>query len=361
MSPVLIRRKYLSFAFVTFISATAAIALITACSDQAKAKLNLIHKDAPKEGVVAKIGGEEITEEQLIGDDKLDFFDLKKREYDLKMARLEKLMIDKLVGQEAQKAQMSTEDYINKKVIGSEIKISDAEFKKFIAEKHIPESQLNPQIKDRINAYLQTMKKQDLVQAHLAKLTKSNPVEVYFKKPKLQVPVEAGDAPMTGKKDAGVTIVEFSDFQCPFCSRGAEIVTQIKKKYGGKVKIAFKHFPLPMHHDARAVAEASMCVHEQNADKFWSFHDLVFKNQDKLDKASLEKFVKDVKADVKKYNECMDSKKFADYVKKDMEYGEKIGVKSTPTFFVNGQLISGAVPLETFSEIIDEELSAKHD
>ena len=360
MSPVLIRRKYLSFAFFTFISATAAVAFITACSDQAKAKLNLVHKDAPKAGVVAKIGSEEITEDQLIGDDKLDFFDLKKREYDLKMARLEKLMIDKLVGQEAQKASMSTEDYINKKILGSEIKISDAEFKKFVAEKHIPESQLNPQIKERINAYLQTLKKQDLVQAHLAKLTKASPVEVYFQKPKLQVAVDAGEAPFVGKKDATVTIVEFSDFQCPFCGRAAETVNLLKKKYGGKVKIAFKHFPLPMHHDARAVAEASMCVNEQNADKFWTFHDLVFKNQDKLDKASLEKLAKDVKVDVKKFTECLDSKKYADYVKKDMEYGEKIGVKSTPTFFVNGQLVSGAVPIETFSEIIDEELNVKH-
>ena len=97
----------------------------------------------------------------------------------------------------------------------------------------------------------------------------------------------------------------------------------------------------------------------KGADKFWKFHDLAFKNQEKLEKSSLEKYAKDSGADVKKFNECMDTKKFADYVQKDMEYGEKIGVKSTPTFFVNGQMLSGALPIESFSEVIDEELKTK--
>jgi protein-disulfide isomerase len=102
-----------------------------------------------------------------------------------------------------------------------------------------------------------------------------------------------------------------------------------------------------------------MCVNDQGTAKFWKFHDLAFKNQDKLDPANLEKFAKESGADVAKYKECVSAKKFADYVQKDMEYGEKIGVKSTPTFFVNGQLISGALPIEAFSEVIDEELSSK--
>ncbi len=332
--------------------------VVAACTDhQAKAKPNFVFKDAPKAGVVAKINGEEITEEALIGDDKLDFFDLKKREFELKMERLNKLVIEKLVGGDAKKANLSLDEYINKKIIGSDIKISDKEFKKFVAEKKIPESQLNPQIRERINSYLQTLKKQELVQAYVAKMTKGSPVEVYFSKPKMQVNVEVGNAPFHGKADAAVTVVVFSDFQCPFCSRGAETVTELKKKYGNKVKIAFRHFPLPMHKEARPASEASMCVNEQSTDKFWKFHDLAFKNQAKLDGPSLEKYAKDSGADAKKYTDCLASKKYADYVQKDLEYGEKIGVKSTPTFFVNGQLIAGAVPIENFAEIIDEELN----
>jgi protein-disulfide isomerase len=110
-----------------------------------------------------------------------------------------------------------------------------------------------------------------------------------------------------------------------------------------------------MHKDARPSAEAALCVNEQGPDKFFKFHDEAFKNQDKLDAASLEKFAKNSGANVDKYKECVASKKYADAVQKDMDYGEKIGVKSTPTFFVNGQLVSGAVPIEQFAEIIEDE------
>lgn len=182
---------------------------------------------------------------------------------------------------------------------------------------------------------------------------------IYFSKPKMSVVVEVGSSPAHGPKDAKVTVVEFSDFQCPFCSRAADVVTEIKKKYGNRVRVAFKHFPLPMHKDAKPASEASMCVNEQSADKFWKFHDKAFKAQDKLDAASLEAYAKDSGADMAKFKECMNSKKYSDFVQKDMEYGERIGVRSTPTFFINGQLVSGAVPIETFSEIIDDELAAK--
>ena len=341
-------------------TAVLGFAVVTACTDkQAKAKPNIVHKEASKPGVVAKIGGEDITEEALIGDDKLDFFDLKKREYELKMDRLNKLMVDKLVGSEAKKAGMSLDEYLSKKVTKGDLKITDKDYKKFVADKRIPESQINPQIKERIMSYLETQKKQELVQDYVAKLTKDTPVEVYFNKPKMQVAVDAGNGPLWGKADAPVTVVEFSDFQCPFCSRGAESVNELKKKYNGKIKLTFRHFPLPMHKEARPAAEASMCVNEQGVDKFWKFHDLAFKNQDKLDAASLDKYAKEAGADPAKFTECVKANKFKDAVQKDMDYGEKIGVKSTPTFFVNGQLISGAVPIEQFSEIVDEELASR--
>jgi len=359
VSYVEFRKNFLSLRLVSSFATALSIVVLTACTDQAKAKPNFVHKDSGKPGVVAKIGDEEITEDALIGDDKLDFFELKKREYDLKMDRLNKLLVDKLVGAEAKKANMSLDDFISKKITGGEIKISDKDYKKFVAEKHIPESQINPQIQERIKSYLQTLKKQELVTEHVSKLTHGKPVEVYFNKPKMQVNVEVGQAPVFGKEGAPITVVEFSDFQCPFCSRGAETVTQLKKKYGSKIRLAFRHFPLPMHHDAKPAAEASMCVNEQSSDKFWKFHDLAFKNQEKLDKASLEKYAKDSGADMKKFNECITAKKFSDFVQQDLTYGEKIGVKSTPTFFVNGQIVSGAVPIETFSEIIEDELAEK--
>lgn len=354
-------KKYMTVSLGSALVALAALMVVVSCSEQqAKAKPNIVFKpSAPAAGVVASINGQNITEEQLIGDDRLDFFDLKKREYELKMERLNKIMQEVILGADAKKSGMTLDDYIAKKIAG-DIKISDREYKKFVEDKHIPQAQINDQVKERIMAYLKEQKKQDLVQAAIAKSTKNSPVEVYFQKPKMQVNVDPGQGtPMWGKSDAKVTIVEFSDYQCPFCNRANDTVDQVKKKYGNKVKLFYRNFPLPMHKDARPAAEASLCVFEQGNDKYWKYSDILFHNQDKLDSANLEKFAGQVGADAKKFKECFDSKKFASRVQQDTQYGEKIGVRSTPTFFVNGQLVSGAVPIETFSEVIDDELSAK--
>ena len=337
------------------------LCVIVACtSESAKAKINMVFKDAPKPGVAAKINGEDITEDQLIGDAQLELMQIKKQEYDLKMNQLNKMVQDKVLGGEAKKEGIPTvEEFINKKILKGEIKISDPDYKKFVKEKNIPESNINDQVKERIYSYMKEQKKDDMVQAYVAKLTKGAPVEVYFKKPKSNIQVELGEAPVTGGDSAKVTVIEFSDFQCPFCGRAAKTVSEVKKKYGNKIKIAFKQFPLPMHKDAEPAAEASMCVYEQGKDKFWKFHDIAFAAQEKLSAEDLSKHAKASGADEKKFKECMDAKKYADFVKKDMAYGEKLGVRSTPTFFINGQLLSGALPIEAFSEVIDEELNSK--
>ncbi len=339
-------------------SLLAAVAMV-ACTESAKAKISMVFKDAPKPGVVAKINGEEITEEQLVGDAQLELMQIKKQEYDLKMNQLNKLISDRVLGAEAKKNGMANaEEYIGKKLLKGEIKISDAEYKKFVKEKNIPESNINDQVKERIFSYMKEQKREETIQSAVAKLTKGSPVEVYFKKPKSNIQVDIGEAPIAGGENAKVSVIIFSDFQCPFCGRAAKTVSEIKKKYGNKIKIAFKQFPLPMHKDAEPAAEASMCVYEQGKDKFWKFHDIAFAAQDKLDSENLVKHAKASGADEKKFKECMDAKKYADFVKKDMTYGEKLGVRSTPTFFVNGQLLSGALPVEQFSEVIDEELEA---
>jgi protein-disulfide isomerase len=318
----------------------------------------MVFKDAPKPGVVAKINGEEITEDQLIGDAQLELMQIKKQEYDLKMNQLNKMVTERVLGAEAKKEGLANADeYINKKILKGDIKITDAEYKKFVKEKNIPESNINDQVKERIYSYMKEQKREELVQGAVAKLTKNQPVEVYFKKPKSNIQVDIGDAPVTGGDNAKVTMIEFSDFQCPFCGRAAKTVEEVRKKYGNKIKIVFKQFPLPMHKDAMPAAEASMCVYEQGHDKFWKFHNIAFAAQDKLDADNLVKDAKASGADEKKFKECVAAHKYADYIKKDMAYGEKLGVRSTPTFFINGQLLSGALPIEQFSEVIDDELA----
>ncbi len=275
------------------------------------------------------------------------------------MDRLNELLVEILVGQEAKKAGVPLEEFIEKNITKGQAKVTESEFKAFIKERRFPENQINDQIKGQIFKYLENEKQQKAVDAYVAKLTKSNNVEVYFQKPKMDIKIEVGSAPTYGPENAPIQIVVFSEFQCPFCSRVIPSVNKIKEKYGNKVRIAFKHFPLPMHQDAKPAAEASLCVNEQSSKLFWKFHDKLFENQTALGKAELEKYAKEIGADVAKFNACVASNKFTKQVESDTQYGEKVGVRATPTFFINGQIVSGALPFESFKELIDEELADK--
>ena len=344
---------------MAFIAATITLSLILACTNNSSARPNFQFKSHPNPDIVAKIAGKEISIGELkTGDAAVQFMELEQKMYDLKLDQVKALMQERLIGAEAEKAGMPLEDYINKKVIKGDAKISDAEFQKFVKERNVPKDKISPQLKERINSFLGEQKKSEAVAKYVNALTKNNPVEIYFSRPK-GVDVPLGDAPVWGKADAPVTIVEFSDFQCPFCSRAADVVTEVKKKYGkSKVKIAFKHFPLPSHPEAKPASIASMCVADQSSDNFWKYHDLVFKNQRELSPEKLEEYAKKVGANIEKFKACFSSNKFQTLVESDQQQGEKLGVRATPTFFVNGRLISGAQPIEKFSEIIDEELAS---
>lgn len=346
-------RTYLGlgiFAIVTVV--------IAACTGSATAKLNLLFKDGGAAGVAAKVGDQNITNEELNADVQFEIYDLEKKIFDIRKNALKRALEKKLIGAEAEKAKMSLEDYIQKNVIKSEPKVSEAEVKAFAKERGVPDANLNDQIKSRIQQILGEQKKEQIIEAYLAKLTKSNPVEVYFKKPKLNITVNAEGSPFTGAEDAKVTMYEFSDFECPFCSRGAKVVSEVKKKYGNKVKIIFKHLPLPMHPNAKPASEVSMCIWEQDKAKFWKYHDLVFdKQKDGLTMEKLMAHAKSVGAKEDKLKECLDSKKYVEFIESDLKIADQIGIRSTPTFIINGQAVSGAQGIDVFSEIIDEELN----
>ena len=157
-------------------------------------------------------------------------------------------------------------------------------------------------------------------------------------------------------RDRTIREYVFSDFQCPFCAKGADVLKELKKKYGNKIKVAFKHFPLDFHKDAALASEASMCVYELKKDKFWSYHDALFADQSKLKKNDLIATAKKLGVDSGKFENCLNSGKYKGHVQGDIAQGRAVGVKSTPTFFVNGMMVNGAQPVEVFSKLIDQEL-----
>lgn len=193
--------------------------------------------------------------------------------------------------------------------------------------------------------------KQQEAQKQQAKMMEAQ-MEDQFKNP---VKIDAGNSPFMGPKDAKVTIIEFSDFQCPYCKRGAETMKEIAKNYPKDVRIVFKHLPLPFHKEAEPAARASFAADKQG--KFWEYHDALFNNQQKLSVEFLIEQAKTLGLDVEKFKKDMESEEAKSSVKADMELGQKYGFQGTPGFFVNGVAVNGAYPYDHFKTIIDRWLS----
>lgn len=327
-----------------------------ACSEDVESKPNFIFKEAPNKTVAAKVMGKDITYDELLKGSEADIYEAQMKVYQIKMDRLKALVIKKLM--EADPKYKGDNDAYMEKMIVGKIKITDKQIMDFAKERNIPAAQLNDQFKSRIKQFLEREAKGKAVDKWVASKTKKSPVDVYLKKPMRPVAdVKVGNAATYGEAGAKVTIVEFSDFQCPYCSKAAETVNEIKKKYGKKVRVAFKNYPLPFHSHAKVAAQAGLCANEQGSAKFWKMHDAMFADQAKLMESGLLATAKRIGLDQKKFSECLKNGKYLKQVEAEMKEGQEVGVKSTPTFFVNGMLVSGAQPLSVFSEIIDEELA----
>lgn len=167
--------------------------------------------------------------------------------------------------------------------------------------------------------------------------------------------LKVGNSPYEGKKDAPVTIIECSDFQCPFCARFFhDAQTQLRENEikDGKVKLVFKNFPLPFHQYAEKAAEAAECANQQG--KFWQMHDLLFNSDGRLDTDSLKSYAKKIGLDRHKFDHCLDTGETAGIVSADKAQCTAAGVQGTPTFFINGKMLVGAQPYEQFQNMIGE-------
>jgi protein-disulfide isomerase len=169
--------------------------------------------------------------------------------------------------------------------------------------------------------------------------------------------VTDGGRPARGPANAPVTIVEFSDFQCPYCQSASPTVAKVLQTYGERIRFVYRHYPLPNHPAARPAAEASLCAAEQ--DQFWPYHDRLFANPSQLTNDNLKQHAAELRLDTAKFNECFDGGKHAKEVDVDMAAGNALGVSGTPAFFINGRALTGAQPFEAFKQLIDEELGGR--
>lgn len=310
--------------------------------------------DAPPD-VVARVGGEPITAAELQELVAGDVVDLRTKLYEARKGALDQMIAERLVEAEAKKRNMTTDQLMQAEIEAKATMPTDAEIEAFYNQNAGRIRGSLEETRQPIGEHLLQQKQQELMQGFLASLREQAKVEILLDPPRF--PVDPGTAPRTGSASAPVQIVEFSDFECPYCGIAAKTVHELEAKYGDKVSISFVNFPLPMHPNAKKAAEGALCANDQG--KFWEYHDKLFANQKQLDPASLNQYATELGLDAGKFATCLESGKMGAVVESDIEKGRAVGMQGTPGFYVNGIHISGAVPIEAFSEVIDAELKRR--
>ncbi|HCP44571.1 MAG TPA: hypothetical protein DIU15_00820 [Deltaproteobacteria bacterium] len=311
--------------------------------------------DAPA-GVAAVVQGKEISFADLEAEAAPQLIRLKTQAHDIRKQTLDRLIETQLLEAEASKRGMTSDALIKTEVADKLPEVTEEEAKAYF-DKNPPRGGVEfEKIKPRVISYLQRKGEQDRRVEYIGSLREAAGVEVMLKAMRFEIGYDDDD-PIYGSKDAPVTIIEFSDFQCPYCSRVNPTIDRVKKEYGDKIALVFRDFPLPMHKEAPKAHEAASCANEQG--KFWEYHDVLFENQRALQIADLKGYAGNLGLDQATFDGCLDSNRYTAEVELDKKAGAAVGVSGTPAFFINGQFLNGARPFESFKELIDGELKAK--
>ena len=210
------------------------------------------------------------------------------------------------------------------------------------------------QMRPELRAFLDQQRPTQALRAFMSELrADADDVQIDLEPPRTAIALGADD-PVFGPASASVEIIEFSDFQCPFCQRLTETLEQLKTEHGSAIRLVFKDYPLPNHAQAFKAAEAGNCANQQG--RFWELHDTMFSQQSELEVDDLKRHAGALGMDQAAFDECLDSGRFAEQVNADLTAGQQYGVSSTPTVFINGRAVMGAAPFEVFDEIIRDEL-----
>jgi protein-disulfide isomerase len=307
---------------------------------------------------LASVNGKPITSAEVDKSIASDLAKLEAQIYELKKARLDAIIEEQILAQEASKRGKTIAALLEAEVTSKQSPVTDEEVAVFYGANQAKLQKDLNSWRDEIRKYLNAQKATERRQAFVKELRKQNKVEVFLKSPPVfRAEVSTAGAFTKGPAAAPITLVEFSDFHCPFCKRIQPTIAQVLAKYDGKIRIVYKDLPLDnLHPQARAAAEAARCAGEQG--KFWEFHDKVYAGDPDATAPTMQLYAQQVGLDAAKFEACRSSRKYQAPVQADAAEGGRLGITGTPAFFINGRFLSGAQPLEMFIKIIDEELEA---
>lgn len=276
---------------------------------------------------------------------------------------LSQLATDKLFEVEAKKQGKTKEEYL--KSLRSQVPVPDEAARRAMYQRLKNSGQITresyAEVAERIEEFMVSNGQQEVMQAEVARLKKEYGFNVYTG-PIVRQEVAVDDDPVRNNPNAPVTIIEFSDFECPYCTRVQQTAAQIRESYGDKVKWVVKDFPLSFHKKAMAAHVAANCVLGQDKDKYWQFFDGLFapdRAPNYLAPDALASLAARIGVNMQEYSLCTSTGAAAmeAEVQADIAQGEKVGVRGTPAFFINGRFVSGALPYSDFEAIINEELN----
>ena len=324
--------------------------------DRTRARPVAAEADLPE--VLATFGEEQVTLDEVrdrVGGqlDQMTNSYLQQR-YTLLDEALRQIMRDRLLAAEADERGMSVNELIAEET-GVSLEVTDAEIDAWYEENQSRlQGRTLDQVRDQIAEHLRVTRRNEALASLEDRLSEEQGV-VYHMQP-FRVELENRGAPALGPSDAAVTLVEFSDFECPYCSSFFPTFQQIKEAYGDRIQIVYRQFPLTsIHPSAFKAAEASLCANEQG--EFWAFHDLLFQEQSRLAVRDLKEKAGRLGLDQNEFDTCLDTGRYVEQVQDDLAAGRTAGVTGTPALFVNGVPISGgAVAFEVVAEALDREL-----
>jgi protein-disulfide isomerase len=308
--------------------------------------------DSGDSAILATFNGEAITEKDI--EDKVSsrLRGVRQDLYEVRKSGVDQVIEERLIKAEATKQGVQEAELLQKNV-NDKVQVADKEIEKFyqdnkarFQDKTLEESQ--PIIK----GYLYQQLFQQEKSKYIASLKKKVVLAYNISPPRVEIAI--GEHPSQGPDKAPVTLVECTDYQCPYCGRVRDTIQQVMTEYKGKVRYGLRDFPLSFHKDAPKAHEAAHCAGDQK--KYWEYNKELFSHQRELKIDELKKYAKTIKLKQSEFDSCLDSGKYSERVRKSIQACAAAGVSGTPAFFINGRMISGARPFESFKEVIDDEL-----
>jgi protein-disulfide isomerase len=269
--------------------------------------------------------------------------------YEIRSRALDDMIDERLLEQEAEKRGLSGDELIEQET-EKRATVSEEELLAFYETNKGRMGEVAfEEIKPRIRQHLQQQRRNTATKEYFKALRAAASVEIHLDAPRVEV---AAKGPSRGPEDAPVTIIEFSDYRCPYCRRVEPVIAQVLERYPSEIRFVYRHYPL--NESSRGASEAAACAHEQG--RFWEFHEKLFTSEAKFDAETLQQHATDLELDVAAFQACVEERRFRDAVQADLTEGRQAGVTGTPAFFVNGILMKGARPLDDFVAAIEKEL-----